>query len=120
MTRSTLGHAIPQEGLTVFSGMLAVVSTVIGGGIVGIPFAFLNFGIPLATVVCILIIVATNETIRLYLAAKDRIPDMPESLYEIGYMLFGRAAIIFIAATLAVTSLGVCMIYFITFGDTTA
>jgi len=46
------------------------------------------------------------------------IPGKPESLYEIGYMLFKRSSIFIISACLAINSLGLCMVYFIIFGKT--
>ena len=107
-----------EEGLTLFSGILALISTCVGGGIVGLPHAFLYLGIPTAIVLNILVIISTALTINLYLGIKDAVPDKPESLYELGYMIAGRNSIFIIAATMIVNSLGLCMIYFITFGDT--
>ena len=107
-----------EEGLTLCSGVLAVTSTCVGGGIVGLPHAFLNLGISGAIVLNILVIISTALTINLYLGIKDAVPDKPESLYELGYMIAGRKTIFIIAATMIVNSLGLCMIYFITFGDT--
>ena len=107
-----------EEGLTLFSGILALISTCVGGGIVGLPHAFLYLGIPSAVVLNILVIVSTALTINLYLGIKDAVPDKPESLYELGYMISGRSSIFIVAATMIVNSLGLCMIYFITFGDT--
>ena len=107
-----------EEGLTLFSGVLALISTCVGGGIVGLPHAFLYLGIPSAIVLNILVIISTALTINLYLGIKDAVPDRPESLYELGYMIAGRNTIFIIAATMIVNSLGLCMIYFITFGDT--
>lgn len=107
-----------KEGLTLFSGILALISTVVGGGIVGVPYAFINLGIPTAIVLNILVVIATIYTVSLYLGIKDAVPGQPESLYEIGYMLIGRKSIFIIGGILFVNSLGACMIYFITFGDT--
>ena len=107
-----------EEGLTLFTGILALISTCVGGGIVGLPHAFLYLGIPLAILLNVAVIVATIYTISLYLGLKDAVPDKPESLYEIGYMINGRSSIFVIASLVIVNSLGLCMIYFITFGDT--
>jgi hypothetical protein len=35
----------------------------------------------------------TAYSADLYLACKDVVPDKPESLYEIGYMVMGRSSI---------------------------
>jgi len=54
----------------------------------------------------------------MYLNVKDLVPDKPDSLYEIGYMLVGRASIFVLASIFIINSFGLCMIYFIVFGDT--
>jgi len=56
----------------------------------------------------------------LYLKTKDLIPDQPESLFEIGYMVMGRKAIFIIATIQVINALGLMMIYFVVFGDTSA
>ena len=49
----------PAHGLTTMTAVLAILSTIIGGGIVGVPYSFLNFGIPLAIVLNILVVIMT-------------------------------------------------------------
>ena len=84
---------VGKHGLTTFTGTLAILSTIIGGGIVSIPYSFISFGIPLAVVLNIFAVIMTYYSADLYLACKDAIPDKPESLYEIGYMVMGRNSI---------------------------
>jgi len=50
--------------------------------------------------------------------AKDLIPGKPESLYEIGYILFKRKAIFAISGIMMLNAFGMCMVYFIIFGKT--
>lgn len=111
---------IPEEGLGLFSGALSVVSTIAGGGIVGIPYAYLQFGLPLAIALSAVIIVITLYSANIYMVAKDRIVGQPESFFEMGYLLYGRAAIFVIASVLVITGLGLVTLYFIIFGDTLA
>jgi len=47
-------------------------------------------------------------------------PGRIESLYEIGYLTIGRSSIYIIALLQLVNSLGMIMLYFIVFGDTSA
>ena len=77
-----------------------------------------NLGIPISIFLQILVIWVTHTSSNLYLYVKDLVPDHPESLYEIGYMLMGRASIFVLASTFIVNSFGLCLIYFSIFGDT--
>ena len=112
--------ANPEEGLTIFSGILAILSTCVGGGIVGLPFSMYHFGMPLALFLHFVVMFLTNKSCMLYLKTKDLIPDQPESLFEIGYMVMGRKAIFIIATIQVINALGLMMIYFVVFGDTSA
>jgi len=107
-----------DHGLTQLSGAMALVSTCVGGGIVGIPLASYNLGLPLAVVLQGLVVIITIVSASVYLALKDIIPDKPESLYEIGYMVIGRPSIFLLAIVLIINAFGLCMLYFIVFGDT--
>lgn len=117
---SRYSHMAGEHGLTLFAGILAIISTCVGGGIVGLPLAFYNLGIPLAIVLQSLVVVATHLSGCLYLAIKDSVPEQPDSLYEIGYILYGRKSIFLLGSIVIVNSFGLCMIYFIVFGDTFA
>ena len=112
-------YAGGEEGLSTFTGILALLSTIIGGGIVGLPYSYLILGLPLAIFLNVAFVLTTRASGTLYLAAKDAIPDKPESLYEIGYMTYGRPAIFVIAGICLLNSFGLMMIYFIVFSDTT-
>jgi amino acid permease len=93
-------------------------STCVGGGIVGLPLAVYRLGIPLAVFLQVLVVFSTHNVSQLYLHVKDLVPGKPDSLYEIGYFIMGRASIFMLGSIFVVNSLGLCMIYFIVFGDT--
>ena len=109
---------VGKHGLTTLTGILAILSTIIGGGIVSIPYSFISFGVPLAIIFNILAVVMTVYSAKLYLACKDIVPDKPESLYEIGYMVMGRSSIFMVGGVQFINSFGLMMVYFIIFGDT--
>ncbi len=109
---------VGEHGFTVNQGALAILSTCVGGGIVGLPLAMFNLGIPLAIFLQILVMLSTHASSYMYLGVKDLVPDKPDSLYEIGYMILGRKSIFVLASIFIINSLGLCMIYFIVFGDT--
>jgi len=111
---------VGEHGLTTFTGVLAILSTIIGGGIVSIPYSFVSFGIPIGIGANILAVFLTALSCDLYMAAKDIVPDKPESFYEIGYMTMGRNSIFMVGLAQFINSFGLMLVYFIVFGDTTA
>ena len=58
-----------------FTGVLALLSTIIGGGIVGLPYSYLIFGIPFALAFNLLVVGITIVSGKLYLKVKDTLPD---------------------------------------------
>ena len=88
---------VGEHGLTTFTVVLAIISTIIGGGIVSIPYSFVSFGIPIAIVFNIVAVIMTTVSVHIYLWAKDAIPDKPQSLFEIGYFVIERKAIFLVS-----------------------
>ena len=84
----------------------------------GLPQAMYNLGIPLAIFLQGLVILITHTSSNMYLYIKDIVPDKPDSIYEIGYMITGRASIFLLGSIFLLNSFGLCCIYFIVFGDT--
>ena len=60
-----------QNKVNVFGGMLTIIGTIVGGGIVGIPFSTLKIGIWLAIIVHALNLIGGIYSVYLLLEAKD-------------------------------------------------
>ena len=118
MKSSRFSYLAGDHGFTANQGALAILSTCVGAGIVGLPLAMYNLGLPLAMFLQVLVIILTHTSSNMYLYVKDLVPDHPDSLYEIGYMIVGRASIFGLGSVFFLNSVGLCMIYFIVFGDT--
>ena len=97
-----------------------MLSAIIGGGVVGIPFAMIHTGIPSGLILNVLVAMMGWYTGHLYLRCKDISPTYVESLYELGFVSMGSASIYIISTVILVSGIGCIMIYFIVFGDIAA
>ena len=109
-----------EHGLTLRLAVLAILSSCVGGGLLAMPLAMYNLGIPICIALNFAVIFVTHITSRIYLAISELVPDNPDSLYEIGYMCYGRGSIFFLSSVFLFNAVGLCLIYFISFGDTGA
>ena len=75
MKSSRYSYMVGEHGFTVNQGALAILSTCVGGGIVGLPLAMFNLGIPLAIFLQILVMLSTHASSYMYLGVKDLVPD---------------------------------------------
>jgi len=110
--------ASESHGLTVNAAVFAVLSTCVGGGLVSLPLSMWNLGIPISVVLQIAVMFLTHLGTNFFLYIIEIIPSHPDNLYEIGYILFGRCSIFFLSSMICINTIGICMIYFIVFGDT--
>lgn len=99
---------------------MAILSTILGGGIVGLPFAIYMLGLPLGIVLNLVVDYISYESGMLYMALRNLVPDNPNSLYEIGYILLGRKSIFLNALTCVVMSFCLILIYLIVISSTCA
>jgi amino acid permease len=60
-----------KKQLTFFPSVLSFISTIIGGGLVGMPYAYYWAGIPLGLVLTIIVAILTVYTTYIYLIVKD-------------------------------------------------
>lgn len=95
---------------------LSLLCTIVGGGIVGLPFAFYQLGIPLGVVTCLVMAIFNYLSAKVYLKTREIIPGKPDSFYEIGYMLTGRISIYIVSLIIFIMCVGSCIVYFIFFG----
>lgn len=94
-----------------------MLSTIIGGGIVGIPYAMYLSGIPIGLVINVMCFCMSYLSTYLFMETKKK-SDVPiKTLYEFGYVCIGKSSIYYIAFLSVVQTVGFVMIYFIVFGD---
>ena len=60
-----------EHALTTWGGILTIISTMVGGGIVGLPYAFLNLGIFVSVGLVIVVAFITINSCWIYLRSKD-------------------------------------------------
>ena len=100
-----------RRGMTALEGSYSLLASIIGGGIVGLPFFFYNAGVPFGIVLCLFSGWLNIRSAQLYLSAKDLIPGNLESLYDIGYATLGKSAIYIVALITTILLNGVLVIY---------
>jgi amino acid permease len=109
-----------SERLSAFDGALTIVSTILGGGIVGLPYAIYMLGLPLGIVLNLAVDYLSYESGMMYMALRSLMPNNPNSLYDIGYELLGRKSIFLNALTSFLLSYCLMLIYFIVLSSTLA
>ena len=60
-------------------------ATNVGGGILGLPFAFYRTGLVNGMIVCLAVALSAHLSSMMYLKVKDLMPRRYESIYEIAY-----------------------------------
>ena len=96
---------------------MALLSAIVGGGIVGIPYAMFHTGIPLGLVLNIGVALAGWYTGYLYLTVKNLSPTYVESMYELGFVTMGVSSIYILSSVVLISGAGCIMIYFIVFSN---
>ena len=103
--------------MTLQEASLGLVSTIIGGGFVAVPFSFYYLGIPLATITIVITAYLSYLSGELYIESRHKMPWRVDSMYEMGFILSGRKSIFIISFIIFFMCFGVSMIYFILVGN---
>lgn len=97
---------------------MAMVSANIGGGIVSFSFAFYHLGIFLGVIIVLIMAICTHLANILHLKVKDLTPRKYESMYELAYLLYGRASIFVVCINNGLTNLAIAIYSYIIIGET--
>ena len=95
-----------DNSLTLWGGVLATLSFMVGGGICSISYCMNQTGILYVTFLCLFMNFQGVNRTWLYLEAKDLLPGKPESFFEMGYIMFGRKSIFIICCFMVPNSFG--------------
>jgi amino acid permease len=109
-----------RKHLNIYHASMAVLSTIIGGGIVALPFCAFQLGLPLWALLNLVFMYVTYESCNLYILLHDILPGKPTSMFEIGFIAVGRKAIFANALNNLINSTCLVIIYFIVVGETCA
>ena len=104
--------------MTVLQTSLALVAANIGGGILGLPYAFYHLGLFLGVISCITVAILSHFSSIMHLKTKDLTPRRYESVYEIAFLLVGRPSIFFVCIIMFLANTGSIIMYYIIIGDT--
>ena len=103
--------------LTASGAVFGIISTILGGGIVGLPFSFYSCGLYLGLVIAIIASFQVVIQSILYLKAREVCPNKPSSFFEIGYLTLGRASIFIICFCIWVNSFFLIIIFLNVFSN---
>ena len=95
-----------------------MVATNIGGGILGLPFAYYQIGLINSIILNLAMAVIGHLANMMYLMIKDLTPRRYESVYEISYLLMGRPSIFFMSLIFFMANFASMVMYYIIIGDT--
>ena len=96
-----------------FGASLAIISTIIGGGIISVPYAFTAPGFSNGLVINLAIIGFMLFTTYFYLKSKDYLGF--SSISELSYICFGRASVFMINFLIAFVIFGILTLYMLLF-----
>lgn len=118
MTHFKGSHAHKEErhGLNYFLASLALLSSMIGGGITGIPYAYYQSGFGLGLIINVVFGIQTALSCFMYFQVKD-LCGGTESISEVGFKLLGRFSIYLMNGIILLLCIGLMLIYFILYGN---
>ena len=97
---------------------LALVATYIGVGLLAMPFVIYSMGLVLGLITIFSVSLFTLMSFWLMLKTKDLTPLKPESMYEIAYVLFGRAAVFIVCLFIVLRNFGAIVLNYMIIGET--
>lgn len=89
----------------------------IGGGIVNFSFAFYHLGLFPGLVLAVMFAICSHLANILFLKVKDLTPRKYESMYEIAYLLYGRASIFIVCINNLMNNFTLLIYSYIIIGD---
>lgn len=92
-----------------------MINTLIGGGILALPFTFIQSGLILGFTTLFITLILGIQTLKLLIDCKYLCGG--ESYAAIGYACYGKASIYIVNIAIAIVTLGMPVSYFIIFAD---
>ena len=112
------GNKVAGSKMTIFQTSLALIAANIGGGILGLPYAFYHLGLFYGIISCVIVAILSHLSTIMHLKTKDLTPRRYESVYEIAFLLMGRPSIFFVCTIMFLANMGSIIMYYIIIGDT--
>jgi amino acid permease len=84
--------------MKVWQAVLTFLSTLIGAGIVFIPYIVMQVGIPMALIICAIAVGFTHVSIVMYMRVMASVEIQIETIYDLGYYVVRNRFIVFLIA----------------------
>ena len=101
------------EPLSVVGAALSIISTIIGGGIISIPYAMTAVGFKTGILIHVIMIILMMFCTHLYISARDYLKF--DTISELCFMCFGRSSVFMINALVAFVIFGILTLYMLLF-----
>ena len=97
---------------------MACIATNIGGGLLGLSYACYHLGLFLGVILIAIVGILSHFSSVMHLKVKDLTPRRYESVYEIAYLLVGRASIFIVCSIMMFGNFLASVMFYIVLGET--
>ena len=109
-------NILPQKTSSMFSSILNIMNTIIGAGILTLPYIIMNFGIIFGFLLIISIYLITIYSCKLLIESKN-LSNQTTNYSKLGILTMGKKGEILIKSLIFLNNFGICIIYFMIFGS---
>ena len=106
--------------MSIFEGALTMFTSVLGAGVLGLPYAIYSMGLYYGLAFCFVFIANFHFSNKMYVKAAEMLPNKFASAFEISYMLFGKAGYLLTCFLFTSLTFGCLLLYYLIMAENIA